>query len=131
MKAQGVLIGVLVGVVVALASMLLLTHLPTSTAEAQGGGGGGGAGNTIAIATEVIPGQSVLYVIDTQAKAILCYGFYLGSKSTSVGAIRNCALDLVTGRTYKYDSMIVDKLGYFGNTDTEPAKIKKELEKRN
>lgn len=131
MKTQAILIGALVGAVVALGTLLVLTNLPSTAAQAQGGGGGGGAGNVVAIATDFLEGQSLLYVIDSQAQVILAYGFYRTATGDAVGAIRRSTMfDLVGGRSYKYDAQYVDRAGYYGNTtkDTTPDAVRKKLQ---
>jgi len=129
MKTQGIMIGVLVGAVVALGSLLILTNLPSTSARAQGGGGGGGAGSVVALTTEFVQGQNLLYVIDTQAQAILVYGFFTNTASSNiVGMIqRNTTFNLVAGRSYKYDVQLVDKGGYFGRSEPGLDEVRKKL----
>ena len=129
MKAQAILIGVLVGTVVILGGLLIATNLPSSPARADGGGGGA-TSDTIAVSAIFREGESLLYLIDTKSQVILCYGFYRQTSGKPFGQVADSCFDLVGGRSYKYDIPAVDKKGTFGQfKGVSPAAVKDVMEK--
>jgi len=129
MNRQAVLVGFLVGAVIALAGLLVATNIPTAPAMAAGGGGG--TSDTIAIGHDMGNGESLLYVVDTKSQNILCYSYYRKGRGSS-SLLRDGYLEFLCGRTYKYDSSYVSDKGLYAekrNRGATPKDIRNELKR--
>lgn len=121
MSKTSILNGILIGLVVVLAGVILVQDSGNNVAAAaeRNRGGGGGAATTsgvglgsngvIAVTGQFLQYNSVLYLIDTNREVILTYACYSkGSRNPST-AFNKPYLTFLNGRVYTYDAAYAKK----------------------
>ncbi|MFP4056324.1 MAG: hypothetical protein ACLF0G_05610 [Candidatus Brocadiia bacterium] len=98
----------LLGVIVGLGALLLASRL---LAPAHAQASEGQTPNVIAIATPY-GDESLLYLVDTQRQVVLVYGFHEPGR-TGILDPRSGAFELLAGRLYRWDALMVSKHGEF------------------
>ena len=105
--------GILIGLIVVLAGVILVQDggNNAATAAERGGGGGGattsgvgvGSNGVIAVTGQILQYNSVLYLIDTNREVILTYGCYTSGRGNVAAAMKAARLTFLNGRVYTWD----------------------------
>ena len=118
---------VLIGLVILVAVLLVESNWPEH--EAVAAGATGAAGGVVAVTGRLTQYGDVLYMVDTNHKTIMVYGYYPsgGGRAFDKGVFR-----LLAGRSYKWDTLLSDKVSISTSgkkTNPTVKEIKKQYQK--
>ena len=105
MSKTSILNGILIGLIVVLAGVILVQDGGNNAATAAEGasGMGVGANGVIAVTGQILQYNSVLYLIDTRREVILTYGCYSSGRGNVATAMKAARLTFLNGRVYTWD----------------------------
>jgi len=126
MNKTSILNGILIGLIVVLAGVILLhdgSNNPAGAAVVAGNPGsadtprgtGMGANGVIAVTGQYSNDASVLYLIDTNREVILTYACYTRNRGTT-NAFADPIFDFLNGRSYAWDAAYCQKGDVWGET---------------